>query len=218
MPDGEQGTRRRNTDETTRKLLDAAAATFVEHGYDKAVVSDVARRAGLTTGSIFARWPNKNEMMAAAVDHIFSQILPDQRLKQLGIEEWPAINIFLAWGDSLLQGDEAQDVMVQAFASARNNEAVQQRFKLYLHEQAEQISRLVERTAAEANADAEVNVAAVTLAIQAVGIGTHLLLSVGRDDIHTPSESEWSQMVEQFFAATLNLPQPIAEPNPPNSS
>ena len=44
----------RDPDGLTEKLLDAAAEVFVEQGYDKGVVSDIARRAGATTGAIYA--------------------------------------------------------------------------------------------------------------------------------------------------------------------
>lgn len=46
-------------DDTTRRLLDAAAQAFVEHGYERAAVSDIARRAGVTTGAVYPRWPRK---------------------------------------------------------------------------------------------------------------------------------------------------------------
>ena len=167
----------------------------MEHGYDKAVIADIARRAGVTTGAVFGRWANKSELMAAAVDHIFDQILPDQRIKQLGIDEVPAVDVFSAWAANILAGDETQDVMVQVFASARNNDAVRQRLRLFLDEQAHQIARLVDRGRSEVNFDPGYSTAAIALLIQAVGVGTHLLLSAGRDGQHTPSAQEWDTLV-----------------------
>ena len=198
--------RRRDSDETTTRLLDAAAEVFVEHGYDKAVIADIARRAGLTTGAVFGRWANKSELMAAAVDHIFDKILPDQRIKQLGVDEWPVVDIFSAWAANILAGDETQDVMVQVFASARNNDAVRQCLRLFLDEQAHQIAQLLDRGRSEANFDPGYSTAAVALLIQAVGVGTHLLLSASRDDQHLPSAQEWETLIRGLFQALATPP------------
>ena len=203
----EDDVRRRNTDETTTRLLDAAAEVFVEHGYDKAVIADIARRAGVTTGAVFGRWANKSELMAAAVDHIFDQILPDQRIKQLGIDEVPVIDIFSAWAANILSGDDTQDVMVQVFASARNNEAVRQRLRFFLDEQAHQISRLVDRGRSEVDFDPGYSTAAIALLIQAVGVGTHLLLSASRDDQNLPSAEEWEALIRNLFHSLATPPR-----------
>ncbi|MCY3631463.1 MAG: TetR/AcrR family transcriptional regulator [bacterium] len=199
--------RRRDSDETTTRLLDAAAEVFVEHGYDKAVIADIARRAGVTTGAVFGRWANKSELMAAAVDHIFDQILPDQRIKQLGIDDVPVTDIFSAWAANILSGDETQDVMVQVFASARNNDAVRQRLQWFLDEQAQQIAHLIDRGRIEVDFDPGYSTAAVALLIQAVGVGIHLLLSAGRDEQHIPSAQEWETLIRGLFHS-LTTPPP----------
>lgn len=199
-------TRRRDSDETTTRLLDAAAEVFVERGYDRSVIADIARRAGVTTGAVFSRWANKSELMAAAADHIFDQILPDQRIKKLGIDEWPVIDIFSAWAANILSGDDTQDVMVQVFASARNNDAVQERLRWFLDEQAHQIGRIVDRGRGEAGFDPGYSTAAVALLIQAVGVGTHLLLSASRDDQHLPTDSDWEALIRSLFHSLATPP------------
>ena len=205
MPDNNR--RRRDSDETTKRLLDAAAEVFVEHGYDKAVVADIARRAGVTTGAVFGRWANKSEIMAAAVDHIFEQMLPDERVKQLGVDELPLVELLSAWSANILAGDKTQDVMVQVFASARNNDAVNQRLRLFLDEQARQLASMVERGRSEATFNPNYSSAALVLMIQAIGVGTHLLLSTGRDEQHTPSAQEWDALIRSIHDS-LTTPPP----------
>ena len=168
---------------------------FVEHGYDKAVVSSIARRAGVTTGAIYARWPHKSDVMVAALDHIFEQLLPDHRVKDLGIAELPAADIAAIWGANLLRSDATQDVLVQVFGSARNNEAVQARLQRFLNDQADQLTQLVERGKDEGFCDPELSTVAVTLLCQAIGIGPHLLLSAEREDRHIPPEHEWTALL-----------------------
>ncbi len=203
MP-GSGGMRRRSdVDETTKRLLDAAAAAFVEHGYDGAGVSDIARRAGVTTGAIYSRWPRKNDLMADAVDHIFHQILPEQRLKELGIDQLPAFNLISMWSALLLSPDPAQELLVQAFASARTNEAVQERLREYLNVRGDQVNRLIQRAKAEATEDRGFSTVAITLLVQAVAIGMVLILSAGLDDRHIPTQEEWTRLNEALLDAAF---------------
>ena len=201
MPGSNEPRRRSDTEETTRRLLEAAAVEFVENGYDGAVVSDIARRAGLTTGAVYARWPHKSDVMVAALDHVFEQILPKQRIKDIGLDEMPVSDLLAAWGANLLKSDATQDVLVQVFGSARNNAAVRERLQRFLNDQAEQISRMVEGAKDERLCDPDLSTVAATLMIQAIGLGTHLLLSAGRDDRHLPSEDEWTALLVKLIGA-----------------
>ena len=180
-------------------MLEAAAMEFVEHGYDKAVVSNIARRAGVTTGAIYARWPHKSDVMVAALDHIFEQLLPAQRLRDLGIAELSTAEITAIWGADLLNSDETKgvpvQVLVQVFGSARNNEAVRARLQRFLDDQADQLSQLVERAKDEGCCDPELSTAALTLLLQAIGTGTHLLMSPGRDNRHVPVGHDWTTVL-----------------------
>lgn len=199
MIDRDESRSRRDADETTRRLLDAAALEFVEHGYDKAVVSDIARRAGLTTGAVYARWPHKSDVMVAALDRIFDDILPEKRVKDLGLDQFPVSDVLRLWGTSLLSSDATQDVLVQVFGSARNNVAVRERLQQFLNDQADHLNRLIERGKDEALCAPEFSTTAMVLILQAVGIGTHLLLSAGRDDRHIPSEDEWAVLLSTLI-------------------
>lgn len=144
--------------------------------------------------------------MADAVDHIFHQILPEQRLKELGIDQLPAFNLVSMWSALLLQPDPSQELLVQAFASARTNEAVQERLRNYLNTRGDQVSRLVERARAEASQDPGFSTEAITMIIQAVAIGMVFILSAGLDDRHIPPHEEWVKlnqaMLEVVFPQT----------------
>jgi len=49
------------------KVLIAAAAEFAEFGFDGATLRRIAQRCGMSTGSLFHRYPNKRELLKAAV-------------------------------------------------------------------------------------------------------------------------------------------------------
>ena len=50
-----------------RALVDAALAEFTERGYEAATVTDVAARAGVTTGALYAHFDGKLELLLQAL-------------------------------------------------------------------------------------------------------------------------------------------------------
>jgi AcrR family transcriptional regulator len=65
-----RGPGRLSTEETTlleSRLLDAAEAVFLEQGYTRATIDAIAKTAGATRKTIYARYANKEEIFDAAV-------------------------------------------------------------------------------------------------------------------------------------------------------
>lgn len=54
-------------EETRQELLAAASTIFARKGYDGASVSDIAREANLSTGTIYLHFENKAELFVATV-------------------------------------------------------------------------------------------------------------------------------------------------------
>lgn len=187
-------------EETTSRLLDAAVAELVEHGYDKALVSNIARRAGVSTGAVYGRWPRKTDLMVATLDSLFEQLLPTERVKQLVRGE---VSMFEMWSASLLEGDPARVALILAFG-ARGNDKVQARLREFLNEQAREVSGLIERGKQEGLLHPETDTTAATLLVQAIGIGTHLVLSAGLDDRHIPSVQQWAALLANGFAVVAH--------------
>lgn len=58
------------------RLLDAAQAVFVEKGYARATVEDVAKAAGISRKTVYTRYANKDDILAAVIDRILDAALP----------------------------------------------------------------------------------------------------------------------------------------------
>lgn len=75
MPDADEavvgsvnGDRRAADAATTRaRLIDATMELFAESGYEGTRVQRIARRAGMTTGAIYANFASKEELLAEAI-------------------------------------------------------------------------------------------------------------------------------------------------------
>ncbi len=53
---------------TRHRLLTAAKQIFVEKGFDRATMDDVAAASGLSVGSIYNYFPNKDELIRVSID------------------------------------------------------------------------------------------------------------------------------------------------------
>jgi AcrR family transcriptional regulator len=60
---------RRLPEERPRQILDAALAVFAERGLAAARLEDIAKRAGLSKGTIYLYFPNKEELFREVVRH-----------------------------------------------------------------------------------------------------------------------------------------------------
>ena len=63
-----------------RRILDimtAARAVFTEKGYNDALISDIAERAGVVDGSIYRFFTNKRDLLVRVVEHWYEGMLAD---------------------------------------------------------------------------------------------------------------------------------------------
>ncbi|MGV0793890.1 TetR/AcrR family transcriptional regulator [Mycolicibacterium sp. XJ1819] len=73
-------------DRTTEAILDAAVVEFEQHGFRRVALEDVARRAGVSRTTIYRRFANKDELIAAVIERENVMLFADiaNELKQAG--------------------------------------------------------------------------------------------------------------------------------------
>lgn len=70
-------TRRRRKETRPQELLDAALELFVEKGFAAARSEEVARRAGVSKGTLYLYYPSKEELFKAVVRQKLSQLIAE---------------------------------------------------------------------------------------------------------------------------------------------
>jgi AcrR family transcriptional regulator len=80
-------------DHTTEAILDAAVVEFEQHGFRRVALDDVARRARVSRTTIYRRFSNKDELIAAVIERENVMLFADiaKELKQAG----PQSNIYV---------------------------------------------------------------------------------------------------------------------------
>jgi AcrR family transcriptional regulator len=64
--------RQRRKDARPHELLEAALTLFVEKGFAATRADEVARRAGVSKGTLYLYYPSKEELLKAAIAHFLS--------------------------------------------------------------------------------------------------------------------------------------------------
>jgi AcrR family transcriptional regulator len=81
-------TRAEQSEETQRRLLDAAFEIFTQHGFHAATLEQVADAAGHTTGAVYSRFSGKSELLLAVIERsIDANIAELRRLHAQGQAE-----------------------------------------------------------------------------------------------------------------------------------
>lgn len=68
--------------DTRRRLLDAAAEVFAEHGFDGASIDEISARAGFTRGAFYSNFSDKTDLLIT---------LCDRRIAEFAHTELPAV-------------------------------------------------------------------------------------------------------------------------------
>lgn len=100
-----------------RRILDAAAARFVERGYKKTSIEDIARAANIGKGTVYLYFSSKNELIIAAIAReklaLFDRMAPffeSQGEGRTRLKAWILLTFELAQdmplATAILQGDE----------------------------------------------------------------------------------------------------------------
>jgi AcrR family transcriptional regulator len=73
-------------DAATSAILDAAVVEFQQHGFRRVALDDVARRAGVSRTTIYRRFANRDDLVAAVIDRenavLFANIADELRSRR----------------------------------------------------------------------------------------------------------------------------------------
>ena len=184
--------------ESTRdRLLDAAIAVFREKGYDGTGVQEIARRAGLTTGAIYANFRGKADLLFSAIGARsgpeFDELLRSNRVAISAGE------LLTELGAHLLDRDDPADteggLLIEAIVASRRDRQVADLVRGLIDQRLGAISTLVERARHEGVIEDDVSTDALTRFCLVLALGSLLYTSVGLEE---PDDLEWSSLIKRF--------------------
>lgn len=186
-------------DSTTRsRLLDAAAEVFCERGYDGTTVAEVARRAGLTTGAIYANFRDKAELLLKTIERSSQRAVADmEAAREAGAS---ALDRLLLMARRMVAEPDSTErlLFVEMFSAARRHPGVGRRVSDALAAMERELTRLMERARSDGEIASEWDATVLARFSLALGVGfTHLAVA-GLPD---PDPSEWVALVGRLISA-----------------
>jgi AcrR family transcriptional regulator len=179
-------------EDTTDRLVAAATEVFAERGYDKAGVAEIARRAGLTTGAIYSRFPGKAELLVEAIRRCAPEEL-DILFAEHGFEG-RAADILRTVGAHLVTRPSGPDqaILLEAFVAARREPELRSVLTEQFFARRRNLAILLETGQEAGIVDPDLDVEAVVHFAHAVGLGFLLYEALG---IPNPDPDAWEKVI-----------------------
>lgn len=183
---------------TSDRLLDAAAEVFCERGYDGTTVAEVARRAGLTTGAIYANFRDKAELLLKTIERATSAAVVDMEAARAAGAS-AADRLLLMARRMVSEPDSTERLLfVEMFSAARRHAEVGRRVTEALSAMEAELAKLMDKARADGDVDPKWESAVLAHFCLALGVGFTQLAVAGLPD---PDASEWVSLAARIIAA-----------------
>jgi AcrR family transcriptional regulator len=181
---------------TTRdRILAAAAEVFAERGYEGAAVSDIARRAGFTTGAIYGRFRDKAELLLEVVRGVLESQQEAAVLAAAGGDNGVSSRFAELVGEFVDTDREASRALVlEAHVAARRDETVGALLRDFQSERLAALRDLVAEAQARGEVAADLDPTTVATLFLAIPLGIVLLDTAGVD---VPGADTWAEVARQ---------------------
>jgi len=178
-----------------QRLIAAAVEVFNERGYDRATVSEIARRAGVTTGAIYSRYRGKADLMADALASTVGR-----QIEQL-LPEAPAGGAALlgSLGTHLLDDRGGLDwLLMEAIVATRRDPELADIMRRQFEEESLRIGKLFQQAKDDGHADADLSIPAIAHLAMSLGMGARIYQLLG---VPQPEAGEWGVVIDLLLEA-----------------
>jgi AcrR family transcriptional regulator len=186
---------RREPEATRERLLAAAAEVFLELGYDGARVVDIAKRAGVTTGAIYAHFRDKADLLVKTLathgaDAVASELVRESRM--------PVASLLSVLADLMLSGElrSSELMLLDASAAAGREPELRARLGEAIDEHASLLEAMIERAYAEGALSREIPEAAVLRFLLILRFGSIVTRTLG---LPPPEATEWQELIRRLL-------------------
>jgi AcrR family transcriptional regulator len=183
---------------TRQRLLDAAAEVFCERGYDGTTVAEVARRAGLTTGAIYANFRDKAELLLETIERSSAGVVADmEAARDKGLSAAERL-LLMARFMITRANDTERRLFVEMFAAARREPDVGRRVTEALLAMEGELARMMERAKADGDVGQEWDTRVLAHFCLSLGVGFMHLAVAGLPD---PDAEQWAALTARLLGA-----------------
>ncbi|MFD5829678.1 TetR/AcrR family transcriptional regulator [Lentzea sp. NPDC060358] len=171
-------------DESRRRILDAAEELFAERGFDRTSFVDIARRSGISRGSIPWHFKNKDGLVMAVVERVVERIWPAERYETV-----PTLTEVFAETAGLLRSGNSALVFMVLVEALGDRGVVTEQYQQFFARRREGIEVLLRlrRPAGVDPAVAQEKERTAAVALNGALLGIHLQALVDPDNVDLDS-------------------------------
>ena len=182
------------------RLIEAAAEVIAEEGYERAGTQEIARRAGLTNGAIYANFRDKSELLSEAVAVYLSRIFGKQEdARRAGAS---AAQVLQGLGGRLALNTPERDrrLLTEALTAARLDADVGLRVRELVGQFEAFEAALIAEARADGDLAGDVDPATMARFSTALALGYHLLHCAGVAD---PAREHWASLLTRMVGSVF---------------
>jgi len=184
---------------TRDRILTAAAEVFAERGYEGAAVSDIARRAGFTTGAIYGRFRDKAELLLEVVRGVLESQQEAAVLAASASPSGVSSRFAELVGEFVDANREASRALVlEAHVAARRDDTVGELLRTFQSERLAALRDLVADAQTRGEVADTLDPTTVATLFLAIPLGIVLLDAAG---VEVPGADTWAEVARQTAAA-----------------
>lgn len=186
-------------DESVRaRLRRAAADVFSEKGYEGARVQEIARRAGLTTGAIYANYSGKSELLLDAIDEEsdeeFEELLLQEGVARFGIDHFANLGSHLVTRPP----EKREFLLFEAIVAARRDPDVARLIAEKLLDTEGTLRDVIDKARSKGDMAEDVDTDALVRLCTALSIGFTVFEALG---VPHPDHEPWKALIDRLVGA-----------------
>ncbi|MDE0654203.1 MAG: TetR/AcrR family transcriptional regulator [bacterium] len=190
--------------DVTERLLEAAVEVFGERGYEGARIHNIADRARVTTGAIYARWRSKREVFLAAMDYTTAY-----RLTYFTDHaDRSAVENLVALGTRLREVSlgKHEDLRLEAFVSARRDFSLGEKVSQFFAVESSNLATMIGQGKQAGDIDQSLSTEAIVALCLCMELGAHLVGLSESPLSEKPTVDEWNDLIARLVAAVTAGP------------
>ncbi len=188
-------------DETRERLVDAAADVFADRGYEGARVAEIAKRAGLTTGAIYAHYGTKADLLSEAIRSRGSGAL-DGLLAGEAADS--VVDLMRRLGVSVGSGRKGDGaLLVEAVGAARRDPDVAKMLRKNVATRETELALLIHEAQRAGDIDADLSPDVVARLCTTLALGSLVVRALQLD---RPDPEAWASVIDTVIGAFAPAP------------
>lgn len=183
------------------KILSAATEEIAEVGFERARLTEIARRAGMTPGSVYTWFKNKEDLFRAALEDALEKQVESnfsvlERIGDVDRSHWLIQIASLVPRNADNPGPTpAQILLLEAYYASWRDQSARKKFLPRIEQHFELYERIVRKAQAEGHLSKALDTQLVAMMFLAIPTGMSMLQFAG---LSRPSDEKWLPVYERL--------------------